>query len=100
MLKNYVLRPKLFTNIMEEDIQISDYREDRIEELESRIEELEQGSSVNRAEIAFLVYGAFGYFVGLTLAMILSWSRNASILYCIWHGLWSWVYVVYFAVTR
>jgi hypothetical protein len=77
-----------------------DSPKERIDELESRIEELEEGSSAGSSDIAFVVYGAFGYFVGLPLAMVLSWSRNASILYCIWHGSMSWAYVVYFALTR
>ena len=38
--------------------------------------------------------------IGIPLAMILSWSRNASILYCIGHGIASWIYVIYFAFTR
>lgn len=40
------------------------------------------------------------WLIGLVLAMILSWSRNGSILYCIGHGIASWIYVVYFAFTR
>lgn len=37
---------------------------------------------------------------GCALAMILSWSRNASIIWAILHGICSWIYVLYFAVTR
>jgi hypothetical protein len=44
--------------------------------------------------------GAFAWGLGTILAMILSWSRNASILYCIGHGIASWIYVIYFAFTR
>lgn len=38
--------------------------------------------------------------MGGALAMILSWSRNQSILYAMAHGLCSWIYVIYFAITR
>lgn len=38
--------------------------------------------------------------IGIPLAMVLSWSRNSSILYCIGHGIASWLYVIYFAWTR
>ncbi len=37
---------------------------------------------------------------GCALAMILSWSRNVSILWAILHGILSWLYVIYFALTR
>jgi hypothetical protein len=41
-----------------------------------------------------------GISFGCALAMILSWSRNASILWAILHGILSWFYVIYFALTR
>jgi hypothetical protein len=44
------------------------------------------------------VSGGIG--MGCALAMILSWSRNTSILWAILHGIFSWFYVIYFAVTR
>ncbi len=37
---------------------------------------------------------------GSALAMVISWSVNHSILWAIVHGLLSWFYVLYFAVTR
>ena len=43
---------------------------------------------------------SLSYGMGMMLAMILSWSKNASILYCIGHGLLSWAYVIYFALKR
>jgi len=45
-------------------------------------------------------YAEWVYLIGLIMAMIASWSRNASILLCVGHGLASWIYVVYFVVTR
>lgn len=37
---------------------------------------------------------------GSALAMVISWSVNHSILWAIVHGLLSWLYVIYFALTR
>ena len=37
---------------------------------------------------------------GSALAIAISWSVNKSILWAIIHGLLSWIYVIYFAVTR
>jgi hypothetical protein len=37
---------------------------------------------------------------GAALAMTISWSVNKSILWAIFHGIFSWLYVLYFAVTR
>jgi len=41
-----------------------------------------------------------GIGIGCVLAIILSWVRNASILYAILHGLCSWIYVIYWAFTK
>jgi hypothetical protein len=65
----------------------------RIDELERRIEKLK---SEWRSEAGLPTV----YAMGMTLAMILSWSRNVSIPWCLLHGILSWAYVVYFAVTR
>ncbi len=43
---------------------------------------------------------SFGYALGMMLAVVLSWSKNASILWGMLHGALSWFYVVYFALTR
>lgn len=39
-----------------------------------------------------------GISFGSALAMILSYSLNKSILWAIVHGLFSWAYVIYFAI--
>jgi hypothetical protein len=44
--------------------------------------------------------GTAGITVGSCLAMILSWDRSHSILWAILHCLFSWAYVVYYAITR
>jgi hypothetical protein len=45
-------------------------------------------------------YSSAGISMGCALAMILSWSVNHSILFCILHGIFSWLYVLYFAFLR
>ena len=41
-----------------------------------------------------------GISMGSALAMILSYSINKSILFAIVHGIFSWIYVIYFAITH
>lgn len=41
-----------------------------------------------------------GLTMGTTLAMVISWNTNESILWAIVHGFLSWLYVIYFALTR
>ena len=37
---------------------------------------------------------------GSAIAIVISWSLNKSILLAILHGILSWIYVIYFAITR
>jgi hypothetical protein len=37
---------------------------------------------------------------GSALAIAISWSLNKSILWAILHGLFSWFYVIYYAIIR
>ena len=41
-----------------------------------------------------------GITFGVALAIVISWSQNGSILWAIIHGIFSWFYVIYFALTR
>ena len=41
-----------------------------------------------------------GIGLGSAIAVVCSWQRNRSILWMILHGVLSWFYVVYFALTR
>lgn len=41
-----------------------------------------------------------GIGIGSALAVVLSWHRNRSILLAVIHGVFSWFYVIYFAITR
>ena len=42
----------------------------------------------------------FGLSFGSALAIVISWSLHHSILWAILHGFYSWIYVIYYAVTR
>ena len=37
---------------------------------------------------------------GSALAIAISWSVNHSIIWAIIHGILSWLYVIYYALTR
>jgi hypothetical protein len=41
-----------------------------------------------------------GIGLGSALAVVCSWQRNRSILWAILAGVLSWLYVIYFAITR
>ena len=41
-----------------------------------------------------------GVSLGTVIAVVLSWHRNRSILWTILHGIFSWFYVIYYAITR
>lgn len=41
-----------------------------------------------------------GIGLGSAIAVVLSWQRNKSIFLMILHGILSWFYVIYFALTR
>jgi hypothetical protein len=41
-----------------------------------------------------------GVGLGTVIAVVLSWQRNRSILWAVFHGICSWFYVIYWAVTQ
>jgi len=41
-----------------------------------------------------------GIGLGSAIAIVCSWHRNRSILWALLAGLLSWIYVIYFALTR
>ncbi len=41
-----------------------------------------------------------GVTMGSALAIAISWSVHKSILWAIVHGFFSWLYVIYYALTR
>lgn len=41
-----------------------------------------------------------GVGLGSALAIAISWSLHQSILWAVIHGILSWLYVIYYAITR
>ena len=56
--------------------------------------------SILLAEAQNTVYVSNGLGFGAALAIVCSWQRNRSILWAILAGIFSWFYVIYFALTR
>jgi hypothetical protein len=50
------------------------------------------------ADQTVIVRSGVGF--GTILAIVCSWQRNRSILWAILAGIFSWFYVIYFALTR
>jgi hypothetical protein len=79
----------------DDDMDLSiDELEVRLEQLEDQVSEL--GNQLQTSQTAGIGF----YGLGTAIAVVLSWSRNVSILWCILHGIISWIYVAYFAFTR
>lgn len=55
---------------------------------------------MNKPEIVFKFNTGEVMGGGATLAMIISWSVNKSILWAMLHGVCSWFYVIYYALVR
>ena len=41
-----------------------------------------------------------GVGLGAVIAVVLSWDRNRSVLWAIFHGICSWIYVIWWIVSR
>ncbi|WP_254412562.1 hypothetical protein [Dyadobacter diqingensis] len=41
-----------------------------------------------------------GIGLGSAIAVAISWSENRSIMWAIIHGIFSWLYVIYYALNR
>lgn len=58
------------------------------------------------AQDSYLGYSSYervvhdGVGLGAVIAVVTSWSRNRSVLWAIFHGVCSWIYVIYFVLTR
>lgn len=46
------------------------------------------------------VYVGPGIGLGTIIAVVISWSRNKSILWAIIHGILGWLYVIYALIVR
>ena len=57
------------------------------------------GSTMHKVERTREVVRS-GITMGSALAITISWSTHHSILWAILHGFFSWLYVIYFALTR
>lgn len=62
----------------------------RLEDLESRVDELGHGVAA----------GGTAYGFGATLAMILSWHSFHAVLWALLAGVFSWFYVIYYLVVN
>jgi hypothetical protein len=51
-----------------------------------------------RAALHDLIFGSAS--LGSVLAVVLSWDRNRSIFLAIVHAFFSWIYVIWWAITR
>lgn len=68
---------------------------------ESRPESPADVSSTVAMPAALLIWFAdAAYKLGGAIAVAISWSQHQSILWAVVHGLLSWVYIGYFALTR
>ncbi len=71
---------------------------DDVATLEARVAELEKRRGKCRCGGG---HGGTGcWALGSSIAVVLSWTRSTSILWAILHGIFSWGYVIYYAVTR
>jgi hypothetical protein len=50
--------------------------------------------------VTAMTFARTGITFGSALAIAISWSQNQSILWAILHGIFSWFYVIYFAIVR
>ncbi len=41
-----------------------------------------------------------GIGLGSVIAVVISWDRNKSVLYSFIHGVFGWLYVIYFIIVR
>ena len=60
----------------------------------------EKEKVMNESEIVVKLNVDHFMVAGAPLAMIISWSVNKSILWAILHGIFSWFYVIYYALVR
>ncbi len=57
------------------------------------------GTRMNHMAVKYEVTRS-GITFGTALAIAISWSENHSILWAIVHGLFSWLYVIYYALFK
>lgn len=57
-------------------------------------------SGANNNGYAQPVYVGPGIGLGTIIAVVISWSRNKSILWAIIHGILGWLYVIYALIVK
>jgi hypothetical protein len=64
--------------------------------------QVHEGEPVQRTEQRVVIkeYVKRGASFGSALAMVISYATHKSVLWAIIHGLLSWLYVIYFLITR
>lgn len=68
---------------------------------EPRTESAANDPSTVAMPFALLIWFAdAAYKLGGAIAVAISWNQHQSILWAVVHGLLSWVYIGYFALTR
>jgi hypothetical protein len=83
--------------------EVQEHREMTDQDLQKRMDELEnrvKGLNELTRDLAHCDFYVAGFTLGAALAVVLSWSRNGSILWAVLHGVCSWGYVLYVAVER
>ena len=61
---------------------------------------LRKETALMLAEVTHTTAAQTGIGLGSAIAVVLSWHRNKSIFFVILHGILSWFYVIYFALSR
>lgn len=63
-------------------------------------EEIIRTFNNNFREVMVSIVQVFIYLFGSSLAMVISYYNNHSILWAIMHGLLTWGYVIYYAIFK
>lgn len=42
----------------------------------------------------------YGIGFGSAIAIVISWSRNRSVVFAVIHGLLGWLYIIYYLITK
>jgi hypothetical protein len=81
------------------DYEDTDYEGTDLEDLESRVSDLENAVEKNGSGSGAGCGAAF-YSLGATLAVVISWEANHTVLWAVLHGFLSWFYVIYELITQ
>ena len=85
---------------MNENISYDDYDDDDYNYRHSLKNNLENEIAAFANDVSLSFVKVFLYLFGSSLAMIVSYFHNHSILWAMGHGFLSWGYVIYFAIFK